>query len=136
MCSELKYALRHVHVRALQVGQVDTPSSKVANGANVVITWTYTAVANQMPGILSCIDNTTKNTTVINSSVDLASKSYRWTVNIPAGTYYLALNDGGGDKYSGTFSVFDAGQPIQAQASSPTSTSASTPTGSSTALTG
>ncbi|CAG8673207.1 16403_t:CDS:1, partial [Gigaspora margarita] len=78
-----------------------------------------------MPGILSCVDNTTKNTTVLNNAIDLSTKSYTWTVNIPASSYYLSLNDGSGDKYSGTFSVFDAGQ----------STPVSTPAGSSAALT-
>ncbi|CAG8718967.1 14745_t:CDS:1, partial [Dentiscutata heterogama] len=45
------------------------------------------------------------------STINLSTQSYTWLVNVPVGTYYLALNDGSGDKYSGTFSVFSAGLP-------------------------
>ncbi|CAG8758965.1 2764_t:CDS:2 [Gigaspora margarita] len=92
-----------------EVSAINTPSGSVANGAMITITWSYTPQANALPGTLSVIDNTTKNTVIISSSITLSTQSYQWTVNVPPGTYYLALNDGSGDKYSGTFTVFQAG---------------------------
>ncbi|KAF0474724.1 hypothetical protein F8M41_024658 [Gigaspora margarita] len=113
-----------------QVTAINTPAGSVANGATITLTWSYTPQTNPLPGTLSVIDNTTKNTVVISSSVNLASQSLSWTVNVPPGTYYLALNDGSGDKNSGTFSVFQAGgaAPTAAPSSSP-ATPAPAPSG-------
>ncbi|RIB12697.1 hypothetical protein C2G38_1791136 [Gigaspora rosea] len=88
-----------------QVSAINNPAGSVANGATITITWSYTPQPNPLPGTLSVIDNTTKNTVIISSTINLSSQSYSWTVNVPAGTYYLALNDGSGDKYSRTFTV-------------------------------
>ncbi|CAG8455140.1 25044_t:CDS:2 [Dentiscutata erythropus] len=99
----LTLLLAFIGFTSAQVGQVNTPSDKIATGANVIITWMYTQQVNQIPGTLSCVDNSTKNTVLLSSTVDLSAQSYTWSVNVPAGTYYLALNDGSGDKYSGTF---------------------------------
>ncbi|CAG8548051.1 17721_t:CDS:2, partial [Cetraspora pellucida] len=77
-----------------EVQSINTPGSSVAVGALITITWSYTPQTNALPGTLSIIDSTTKNTVVISSTINLATKSYQWTVNVPAGTYYLALNDG------------------------------------------
>ncbi|CAG8476749.1 3796_t:CDS:2 [Dentiscutata heterogama] len=85
---------------------INTPSGNIAVGATIIITWTYTPQANALPGILSVIDNTSQNTIIISNSINLSAQSYMWTVNVPAGTYYLSLNDGSGNKYSGTFTVF------------------------------
>ncbi|RIB28293.1 hypothetical protein C2G38_1535282 [Gigaspora rosea] len=100
-----------------QVSAINTPAGSVANGASITITWSYTPQANALPGTLSVVDNTTKNTVIISSTINLSSQSFMWTVNVPAGTYYLALNDGSGDKYSGTFTVFQAGGTAPAAAS-------------------
>ncbi|CAG8711050.1 14203_t:CDS:2, partial [Cetraspora pellucida] len=102
-----------------QVQSINTPGSSVAVGALITITWSYTPQTNALPGTLSIIDSTTKNTVVISNTINLATKSYQWTVSVPAGTYYLALNDGSGDKDSGTFTVFAGSNPP----SSPASTS-------------
>ncbi|CAG8707467.1 3732_t:CDS:1, partial [Cetraspora pellucida] len=91
------------------VSSINTPGGNVAIGATITLTWSYTAQPNPLPGTLSVIDNTTKNTVIISSNITLSTQSFQWTVNVPAGTYYLALNDGSGDKYSGTFTVFQAG---------------------------
>ncbi|CAG8784687.1 3487_t:CDS:2, partial [Cetraspora pellucida] len=109
----------------LKVSSINTPGGNVAIGATITLTWSYTPQANPLPGTLSVIDNLTKNTVVISSTIVLSTQSYQWTVNVPAGTYYLALNDGSGDKYSGTFTVFQAGS---TQSSAPKSTSTSSPT--------
>ncbi|CAG8703003.1 10419_t:CDS:1, partial [Racocetra fulgida] len=85
-------------------------------GANIPITWQYTPQANQLPGTLSVVNNATQNTTVIDRAVNLTAQAYQWTVSVPAAFYYLALNDGSGDKYSGAFEVYNAGQPAQASA--------------------
>ncbi|CAG8787028.1 3726_t:CDS:1, partial [Racocetra fulgida] len=90
---------------------LNTPGNSIAVGATIIITWTYTPQVNPIPGILSIIDNTTKNTVIISSTINLSSQSYQWKVNVPAGTYFLGLNDGSGDKYSGTFTVFQSGLP-------------------------
>ncbi|CAG8645981.1 279_t:CDS:1, partial [Dentiscutata heterogama] len=112
------------------VSAVNTPAGSIANGATITITWSYTPQANAVPGVLSIVDNTTKNTIIISSSITLSTQSYQWTVNVPTGTYYLALNDGSGNKYSGTFTVFQpagaAGAPAPA-ASGPAAPVASGP---------
>ncbi|RIB00623.1 hypothetical protein C2G38_2150792 [Gigaspora rosea] len=110
-----------------QVSAINSPPGSIANGATITITWSYTPQSNALPGTLSVIDNTTKNTVVISSSVNLASQSLSWTVNVPAGTYYLALNDGSGDKYSGTFIVFQVGGATPAAAPSSSPATPSTP---------
>ncbi|CAG8572376.1 10206_t:CDS:1, partial [Scutellospora calospora] len=58
----------------------------VVQGATITITWADT----------------------ISSSITLSVQSYQWTVNVPAGTYYIGLNNGSGNKLSGTFTVFTA----------------------------
>ncbi|CAG8496407.1 5592_t:CDS:2, partial [Scutellospora calospora] len=85
---------------------INTPSSRIAEGATIIITWVYTSQTNAISGILSCIDNTTQSTTVISNTINLASQSYSWTVKVPPSTYYLTLNDGSDKKYTGTFTVF------------------------------
>ncbi|CAG8454450.1 455_t:CDS:2, partial [Gigaspora rosea] len=114
------------------VSAINSPPGSIANGATITITWSYTPQSNALPGTLSVIDNTTKNTVVISSSVNLASQSLSWTVNVPAGTYYLALNDGSGDKYSGTFIVFQVGgaTPAAAPSSSPATPTPAVPSAS------
>ncbi|CAG8458785.1 13175_t:CDS:2 [Racocetra fulgida] len=125
-----------------EVQSINTPGGSVANGATITITWTYTTQPNPLPGTLSVIDNTTKNTVVISSNITLSTQSFRWTVNVPAGTYYLALNDGSGDKYSGTFTVFQAGAPPApaasgtAAAAPPAASGAPAATASAASLTG
>ncbi|CAG8690361.1 22380_t:CDS:2, partial [Cetraspora pellucida] len=99
------------------VQSINTPGGSVAVGATITITWSYTTQANPLPGTLSVIENTTKNTVIISSTITLSTQSYQWTVNVPAGTYYLALNDGSGDKYSGT-----QGAPKSASTPTPTPT--------------
>ncbi|CAG8518893.1 8645_t:CDS:2, partial [Racocetra persica] len=100
----------------------------IAVGATVPITWQYTPQTNPLPGTLSVIDNTTKNTTTISGSINLSAKNYQWTVNVAAGMYYLGLNDGSGDKYSGTFEVFSTGSSGSPSSPQPTTNS---PSGSS-----
>ncbi|CAG8501595.1 9478_t:CDS:2 [Dentiscutata heterogama] len=116
-----------------EVSAINTPAGSVANGATITITWSYTPQANAIPGILSVIDSTTKNTIIISSSITLSTQSYQWTVNVPAGTYNLALNDGSGDKYSGPFTVFQPAAQAPAASggnsnSAPKQTTSSTPT--------
>ncbi|CAG8536605.1 16893_t:CDS:2 [Cetraspora pellucida] len=86
---------------------VNTPPGNLAQGATTVLTWQYTASPQQNATVatLRVINNSTGNTTPISNSLNLADQKLSWTVNVPPGTYYLALNDGTGDKYSGFFTV-------------------------------
>ncbi|CAG8714091.1 4140_t:CDS:2, partial [Dentiscutata erythropus] len=93
----LTLLLAFIGLTSAQVGQINTPSNEIAIGANVMVTWTYTEQATQIPGILSCIDNTTKNTIILSNAINVSTKTYTWLVNVPASAYYLALNDGSGD---------------------------------------
>ncbi|RIB28302.1 hypothetical protein C2G38_2137411 [Gigaspora rosea] len=112
-----------------EVTAINTPGS-VESGSTIVITWTwsYTLQANTFTGTLSVVDNVTKKSFIISSLIILATQSTLWVVNVPAGTYYLDINDGSGNKYSGTFTVFQAGgaAPAAAPSSSP-ATSAPAP---------
>ncbi|CAG8758320.1 5026_t:CDS:2 [Dentiscutata erythropus] len=92
-----------------QVSTINTPAGPVAIGATITITWVYTPQTNPIQGILSIVDSTTQNTVIISSTITLSTQSFQWTVNVPAGTYYLALNDGSGNKDTGTFTVFTPG---------------------------
>ncbi|CAG8471014.1 11698_t:CDS:2, partial [Scutellospora calospora] len=116
-----------------QVTTLNTPSGSIAVGATVTITWVYTPQTNAIPGILSCIDSTTQNTTIISNTINLASQSYQWTVNVPAGTYYLALNDGSAQSAPAPAQAPAASQgPAQPQASAKsTSPSSAAPKSSS-----
>ncbi|KAF0474726.1 hypothetical protein F8M41_024660 [Gigaspora margarita] len=87
-----------------QVTTINTPAGSVAVGSTITITWSYTP-SNVLRGTLSVVDSTTRNTVLLSRDLTLSSQSYRWTVNVPAGTYYLVLDDGTGDKSSGTFQV-------------------------------
>ncbi|CAG8604150.1 16948_t:CDS:2 [Dentiscutata erythropus] len=89
-----------------EVQIINTPGNSTAVGATIIITWTYTPQANALPGILSVVDYTSKNSIIISNSINLNIQSYTWIVNVPAGTYYLILNDGSDIKYSGNFTVF------------------------------
>jgi hypothetical protein len=90
------------------VETLSTPSGPVAQGTAIPVTWTLVAgsvapCANL--GVLTAQDMTTKNTTIIDAHVDLATRSYNWTVAVPPGTYTLGLNDGGGAKQSGPVTI-------------------------------
>ncbi|CAG8526741.1 6836_t:CDS:2 [Gigaspora margarita] len=113
----------------VNVQSINTPGPRVAVGATIPITWAYTPQANALPGTLSVIDSVTQSRTTISTTIVLSSKNYQWKVNVPPGSYYLALNDGAGDKLSGTFSVFDANS-----GTAPTGTSGSTPSGPTNSL--
>ncbi|CAG8796686.1 28029_t:CDS:2, partial [Gigaspora margarita] len=110
-----------------QVSVINTPAASVAVGATISIFWSYTPQVNPLPGTLSVIDNRTKNTVVISNTVSLASQSLLWTVNVPAGTYYLAINDGSGEKYSGTFTVIQAKAPAPVASNGPQAPSGASP---------
>ncbi|CAG8739142.1 10279_t:CDS:2, partial [Gigaspora rosea] len=77
------------------VTAINTPGS-VESGSTIVITWTwsYTLQANTFTGTLSVVDNVTKKSFIISSLIILATQSTLWVVNVPAGTYYLDINDG------------------------------------------
>ncbi|CAG8452093.1 7917_t:CDS:2, partial [Cetraspora pellucida] len=113
-----------------QVQSINTPGGSVAVGATITITWSYTTQANPLPGTLSVIENTTKNTVIISSTINLSTQSYQWTVNVPAGTYYLALNDG--SAASGKAPAA-SGAPAASTQGAPKSTSTPTPTTSAAA---
>ncbi|CAG8760278.1 9597_t:CDS:2, partial [Dentiscutata erythropus] len=104
------------------VQSINTPGGSVAVGATITITWQYTQQTNPLPGTLSVVDSVTKNTTIISKTIVLSTKNYQWTVNVPPATYYLALNDGSGDKDTAGFQVFSPG--------GNTSSAPSTPSGS------
>ncbi|CAG8497857.1 941_t:CDS:2 [Racocetra fulgida] len=99
------YAMFILH----EVQTVNTPAGYVAVGATITITWTYTPQENPIPGTLRVIGNTTNQIVIISSNINLSAQSYQWTINVPPSTYYFALNDGSGDKYSGTFAVVQLG---------------------------
>jgi hypothetical protein len=95
-------------VGTCHVDTLNTPSGPVAQGATIAVTWTLLAssvasCANL--GVLTAQDMTTKNTIIIDAHVDLAARSYDWTVAVPPGTYSLGLNDGGGVKQSGPVTI-------------------------------
>ena len=90
------------------IDTLNTPSGPVAQGATIAVTWTLLAssvasCANL--GVLTAQDMTTKNTIIIDAHVDLAARSYDWTVAVPPGTYSLGLNDGGGVRESGSVTI-------------------------------
>ncbi|CAG8505019.1 44962_t:CDS:2 [Gigaspora margarita] len=112
-----------------EVTAVNSPTGSVVVGATITTTWSYTPQANAIPGTLRVIDNATKNTFLISSTINLTSQSFSWIAALPTGTYYLAINDGSSNKYSGTFIVYQAGgaAPTPAASSGPQAPSGATP---------
>ncbi|CAG8679507.1 3393_t:CDS:2 [Dentiscutata erythropus] len=122
----LTLLLAFVGAACAQVSTINTPAGPIAIGATITITWVYTPQTNPIQGILSIVDSTTQNTVIISSTITLSTQSFQWTVNVPAGTYYLALNDGSGNKDTGTFTVFAPGGTTTPPANSGSSSSGNT----------
>ncbi|CAG8502409.1 14077_t:CDS:2 [Cetraspora pellucida] len=99
---------------------INTPPGNLAQGATTVLTWQYTASPQQNATVatLRVINNSTGNTSSISNNINLADQKVTWIVNVVPGTYYLALNDGTGDKFSGFFNVV-AGTPAPAASGPP-----------------
>ncbi|CAG8717983.1 15768_t:CDS:2, partial [Gigaspora rosea] len=111
-----------------KVTAINTPAGSIAVGDNITITWSYTPSANVLRGTLSIVNSATRSTVVISNDVTLSPQSYTWTVNVPAGTYFLALDDGTGDRFSGTFQVIQGSTTAAAPSDSHTA-SAPAPSG-------
>jgi hypothetical protein len=85
------------------VDTLNTPLGPVTQNANVLVSWTLLpgVDATGKTGDLSAMDSATKNVIPIDPAVQLAPKTYTWSVKVPPGTYVLGLNDGSGLKQSG-----------------------------------
>lgn len=87
---------------------INSPQGTLFDGAVYNITWSNAPSSGT--GIIGyCPASDSNNCTNINENVDLSKDSYSWTVNCPPGQYVLFINDGTGNKYSGTFNVISRG---------------------------
>ncbi|CAG8482750.1 35596_t:CDS:2 [Racocetra persica] len=97
---------------------VNTPTGNLFTKAIAKITWTISGPAPAIAAILSVRNKQTNEDLVIDNQLDLNALSKQWEVNVPPGEYFLVINDGSGEKFSGTFKV-TAGVPLPGAPSSP-----------------
>ncbi|CAG8610753.1 5905_t:CDS:2, partial [Cetraspora pellucida] len=84
---------------------VNTPTGSLFTNAMATITWSISGAAPTMAAILSVRNKATNEDVVIDSALDLNKLSKQWQVNVPPGDYIFVINDGSGEKFSGTFKV-------------------------------
>jgi hypothetical protein len=93
-----------------EVKAMNTPLQPVAQGINIILTWTLDANATPETGCLNLVSNTTGNTLGVTDKLALKSGSFPWTVNVPNDTYHFALSDSTlpGPLFSADFKVTPA----------------------------
>ncbi|CAG8538982.1 9641_t:CDS:2, partial [Cetraspora pellucida] len=97
---------------------VNTPTGSLFTNAMATITWSVSGAAPTMAAILSVRNKATNEDVVIDNALDLNKLSKQWKVNVPPGEYIFVINDGSGEKFSGTFKVI-AGVQLSDNPSSP-----------------
>jgi hypothetical protein len=93
-----------------EVKAMNTPLQPVAQGINIILTWTLDANATPDTGCLNLVSNTTGNTLGVTDKLPLKSGQFPWTVNVPNDTYHFALSDSTlpGPLFSADFKVTPA----------------------------
>jgi hypothetical protein len=76
-----------------EVKAVNTPLQPVAQGINIILTWTLDSTATPDIGCLNLVSNTTGNTLGITDKLSLKAAQFAWMVNVPNDTYHFALSD-------------------------------------------
>ncbi|CAG8503425.1 9690_t:CDS:2, partial [Acaulospora colombiana] len=84
---------------------INTPIGKIAQGANILISWELSGPTPMLLGSLRIQNKNTGESTNINDSLDLSIRRLQWRVNVSPGTYILAINDGSGERFSGEFQI-------------------------------
>ncbi|CAG8578730.1 4266_t:CDS:2 [Acaulospora colombiana] len=105
---------------------VNSPLGFISNGVVYNITWTQSGSEPSGTCALYIINANNSARTTITTSADIASGSYSWKVNVPAGYYYFAINDGTGERDSGDFQVTGGSSSASAGPNTPASSGQST----------
>ncbi|CAH1757842.1 8671_t:CDS:2 [Entrophospora sp. SA101] len=98
LLSVLLYCVTYIYAAAT----VNSIAGPVAQGATVYITYQFsTPPAGKVT--LQVINFTSKDTKFLSEDLPINPASFKWVVDVPVGTYYLAINDGSGQAFSGNF---------------------------------
>jgi len=119
LLSVLLYCVTYIYAAAT----VNSIAGPVAQGATVYVTYSF---SSPPPGkvTLQVINLTTKDTKSLSDNLPITPASFKWVVDVAVGTYYLALNDGSGQVFSGNFDVSAGTLP---PSTTPAAPAASTP---------
>jgi len=89
---------------------VESLSGPLGQGATVTITYKVVGTPT-IKVTLKARDQATQNELPISDDLPAALTTLTWTVNIPPGTYVLAINDGSGVNFSAPFTVIAGSAP-------------------------